>query len=147
MPIERRRRAGNTTTSLLLLLVILLGAGGYNYWRNLEIEKQQDRPRPFRSYATEDLTALRDAYRHEIETAERRFSAQQQRRVRASGEGLIDARVDEFERIKRNTAQLRELKADVAEREARLREVQAELDYRTAQLSGLKLHLKRLTTI
>ena len=52
--------------------------------------------------------------------------------------------VEEYNRVKRSTAKLRELKADLAAREAQLREIEEELGYRHSQLSGLKLHLKRL---
>jgi hypothetical protein len=129
------------------LLVLLIGGGGYNYWRNLEQEKREARPRPFESYATPDLESLRGAYAQEVSTAQSRFDAQQRRRVRASGNGLIGEQIEEFERVKRSTSKLRDLQAEVAESEARLREIDYELGFRRAQLSGLKLHLKRLVTL
>jgi uncharacterized protein HemX len=143
----RRRQAGGATASLLLLLAILVGGGGYNYWRNYQQELKEERPRPFKTYQTDDLEALRDAYEAEVGQAQARFSAQNQRRVRPSSQSLMAENVDEFERVKQSSVRLRDLKADVAEREARLREIDAELSYRSAQLSGLKLHMKRLITI
>lgn len=144
---HRRRELGNSITSLLLVLAMLVAAGGYNYWRNLQREQMEKKPSPFKEYVTADLESLHTAYELEVGQAQDRFLAQNQRRVRASGQGLIAERVKEYNRVKRSTAKLRELKADLAAREAQLREIEEELGYRRSQLSGLKLHLKRLVTI
>jgi hypothetical protein len=141
-----RRRAGNAT-NLLVLLLLLVGLGAYNYHRNWQAEQREEGNRPFRTYSLEDLTALRDAYDAEAKQYERRYASQDQVRYRASGEGLMAERVAEFERIKRNSTQLRELGGAVAEREARRADIQREIDLRSGNADGLALHLRRLTTI
>jgi hypothetical protein len=144
---SERRQAGRTLTTVLALLVLLVGGGAWNYHRNLQSEQQDDRPRPFANYETTDLEALRAAYAQEIESSQQRYTAHSARRQRASGEGLMDERVREFERIQRTSDRLRELRADVAEQEARLREIDAELARRAGAASGMRLHLERLLTI
>jgi len=144
---DDRRRSGRTVTSLLVLLVLLLGAGGANYVRNMQAEQADATPRPFESYATGDLEALRSAYAAEVEAFQKRYDAQAARRQRASGSGLMDQRVREFEQIQQTSTKLRELRADVAEREARLRELDAEIAARAGRVQGLALHLERLLTI
>ena len=133
-----------TVLALLLLVVV---AGGFNYYRNLQLEQQSTRPRPFEAYATADLESLRAAYASEVEQFQARYTAQEARRQRASGQGLMDERVQEFERVQATSDRLRDLRADLAEREARLRELDEELTHRTGQLTGVKLHLQRLVTI
>ncbi|MBW2230830.1 MAG: hypothetical protein JRH17_10605 [Deltaproteobacteria bacterium] len=144
--IGQRREAGSVAVSLLLL-ALLIGAGGYNYWRNFQREQLDERPRPFRTYETADLESLRDAYTTEVSQAEGRFSAQNRRRVRPASQPLMAESVDEYERVKRSSVKLRDLKADVAEHEARVREINRELSFRSAQLAGVKLHIKRLITL
>jgi hypothetical protein len=142
-----KRIAGGALVQLLLLLVLLAGAGGYNYYRNMMLEQQDNRPRPFKGYATTDLESLRDAYTGEAARSQKRYDSRDQSRVRASGEGLIDQRLDEFERIQHNSSALREIGGQVAEQEARVREIEEELQYRSSLKSGMDLHLKRLLTI
>jgi hypothetical protein len=143
----RDKRRQGSAMPLLLMLILLIGLGGYNYHRNWKAE-QNTGPRPFETYETEDLSQLRDAYEAEVSQYETRYSAQNQRRVRASGDdALMQERVGEFERIQRNTERLRDLGTQVAEREARLREIEKELDYRLALATGFTLHVKRLTSI
>lgn len=144
---SERGQAGRTVTTVLALLVLLVGGGAWNYHRNLQAEQRDDRPRPFAKYETTDLEALRAAYAQEAESSRQRYTAQSARRQRASGEGLMDERVREFERIQRTSDRLRELRADVAEQEARLREIDAELLRRSGAASGMALHLQRLLTI
>lgn len=128
-------------------LAVLTGLGAWNYHRNMQAETQESAPRPFQAYQTTDLEALRAAYAQEVETSQRAYEAQSSRRQRARGEGLMDERVREFEKIQRTSDRLRDLRADVAEREARLREIDAELELRAGAQAGLSLHLKRLLTI
>ena len=69
MPASRRdprRTAGRANGSLLFLLFLLAGAGGWNYHRNLEIERQSEGHRPYESYSTEDIQALRAAFESEL---------------------------------------------------------------------------------
>jgi len=147
MTTEDRRRAGGALVQLLVLLVVVIAAGGANYYRNWQAEDQQAPARPFQGYAAGDLEALRAAYAQEVESFQQRYAAQESRRQRPSGTGLMDQRVREFERVQATSQRLRELRADVAEREARLREVEAEIALRSDPAAGLTLHLGRLLTI
>jgi hypothetical protein len=141
-----RRHSGKAMPALLAL-VVLLGVGGYNYHRNWSVEQVELTHRPFRSYAMDDLTSLQSAYEAEASEYERRYSSQDRARYRASGEGLMAERVQEFERIKRNSESLRALGGEVATREAQIAEIKREIDYRLAMGAGLQIHLRRLTTI
>lgn len=58
---DRRRLAGSTTESLVLLLAILSGAGAWNYYRNVQLERAEARGRAFSGYSTRDVITLRDA--------------------------------------------------------------------------------------
>lgn len=142
-----RRQAGRALIQVLIVLVVLAAAGAWNYHRNWQAEAQNAPPRPFETYATGDLEALRDAYTNEVESFQARYDAKESTRQRASGAGLMDQRVREFEQIQATSDRLRDLRADVAEREARLREVEEELGQRANQVAGLALHLGRLFTI
>ena len=144
---DSRRTAGGALVPVLFVLVVLLGLGGWNYHRNLQAEARDDRPRPFKGYAEEDLEAMRAAYEHEAAEFQKRYSAQDAKRQRSTGGGLMDENLEAFERAQASSGRLRELRADVADREARLRELEQELNYRSASLSGVKLHLKRLLTL
>lgn len=142
-----RRRGGRAVAQVLVLLAVLVAAGGWNYHRNWQAEAQDAKPRPFENYESADLEALRDAYAQEVEAFQSRYDAQESTRQRASGAGLMDQRVKEFEQIQATSDRLRDLRADVAEREARLREIEEEIGYRASQVAGLQLHLSRLLTI
>jgi hypothetical protein len=143
----RNSEAGRVVLPILVLLVALGGAGAWNYQRNLVAEDSDQKPRPFQSYASSDLEALRSAYSQEIAAYQKMYASQDAKRRRASDTGMIDERVEEFDRVRLASSRLRELSADVAEREARLREIELELRQRAGQLSGLSLHLRRLFTI
>jgi hypothetical protein len=141
-----KRQQGKAMAAVMVLLLLIVG-GGYNYHRNLQSEAAEQGPRPFKGYATDDLSSLRDAYDQEVRAYERKHSAQQRQRVRASGGGVMDEQVDQFERIQRNSAALRETTADVAERQAQLRAIERELELRSALAGSFSIHLRRLTKI
>ena len=141
-----KRQTGGATLPLLLL-VLAMGIGGYNYHRNWTAERAAQGPRPFEGYSAGDLTKLRDAYAQEMEQFEQRYALQRSRRVRATGEGLMGERLEEFERIQQTSTQLREIATEVADRQARLGEIERELAYRTTLDDGFALHMRRLTRI
>jgi len=144
----RKREQGGTLVSSLMLLLLIAGLAGYNYHRNWKAEGTADnRPRPFAGYDEPQLHQLRDAYSAQIRASEQGYAAQEQRRQRASGGGLMNERVDEFEKIQRNSTALRARAGDVAVSESRLKEIEAELAIRRDVLSGLDIHLQRLTRI
>jgi len=137
--------------SFLLLLVLMLGigaAGAWNYQRNLALEEQEKGEQAFKGYSDEDLEALAQAYRQEIEALDRRYSSARRGRTSARDEGLLAERVNEFERVQRSNDQLRNATAELAQREARLAEVTDEQRFRSGAASTqLMLHLGRLTKI
>lgn len=146
MAVRSKREQGKAMLAVVVLLLLVV-AGGYNYHRNMVAETAEQGPRPFKGYSTDDLSSLRDAYDQEVKAFERKRSAQQGRRTRASSGGVMGEQVDEFERVQRNSVALRETTADVAEREAQLRSIERELELRSALAGGLTLHIQRLTKI
>ena len=66
-------------------------------------------------------------------------------RMRARDGSFMAERVEEFERVRRDTSTLRDLQTEVAEREARLRDIRAEQQLRGRSAEGLALHVDRLT--
>jgi hypothetical protein len=143
-----RRRAGNATGPLVLLLLLLVGGGGWNYYRNWQIEKETEGTRPYKAYAVADLETLRGAYGSELETTQARFDEARSRRERPSlNGGSMAENVEQFRRTSRASAAIRDAAADVAERKSQIAELDRELELRSRFGSGLRRHLKRLTTI
>ena len=77
-----RRTAGRASGSVVLLLMLLTGLGAWNYHRNLQVEKETEGVRPYESYATDDIQALRDAYEAELAGSQAQFAAAKRQRVR-----------------------------------------------------------------
>jgi hypothetical protein len=140
---------GGGGAMLLLVLLLCAGVGGaWNYQRNLALEEQKKGERPFNGYSDQDLAALAEAYRQEIDAFDRRYRASLQGRTQARDRGLLGERVNEFERVQRSNDRIREATAEVAQREARLADISAEQRYRAqAGSQSLILHLGRLTKI
>jgi hypothetical protein len=144
----RRRSAGRATGSIVLLLLLLVGAGGWNYHRNLQLEKASENDRPYRSYAVEDLEALRAATSAELDAMRARFEAARRQRARPVGDiGSISDNVEQFENTTRASTAIRDAAARVAEREGQLAALDRELQLRAQMGQGLARHLKLLTTI
>ena len=145
---DARRTAGRASGSLLLLLVLLMGAGGFNYHRNLEIERQSAGHRPYEGYATEDIQALRDAFESELVGSEAHFAAAKRQRTRPQGDvGSIAGNIDQFAQTAQTSRAIRAAAAGVAERQNELSELDRELELRANLGQGLMRHVKRLTTI
>lgn len=142
-----RRQSGKAMGSLVLLLVLVSGLGAWNYHRNWQIEKAQEHTRPYASYKTEDLEALREAYSGESQTAEAKLKAAQNMRARVSGDrGSIAQNVDQFSKTTRTSANIRSAASDLAAQQSQLADLDKELSHRSEFGSGMQLHLKRLTT-
>lgn len=151
MPASRhdpRRTAGRASGSLLFLLVLLAGAGGWNYHRNLEIERQSEGHRPYEGYATEDIEALRAAFEAELAGSQARFAAAKRQRTRPKGDlGSVSGNVAQFAQTAQTSRAIRRAAAGVAEQQVELEELDRELQLRANLGQGLMRHVKRLTTI
>lgn len=151
MPASRhdpRRTAGRASGSLLFLLVLLAGAGGWNYHRNLELERQSEGRRPYESYSTEGIQALRAAFESELGGSEARFEAAKRQRTRPKGDlGSVAANVAQFAKTAQASRAIRRAAAGVAEQQNEIAEIDRELERRANLGEGLMRHVKRLTTI
>ena len=82
----------------LILLVILCTAGGWNYHRNTLIEDAV--PRPYQGYSDEELNQLMSAYQDEVEVQMAVYrKATAGKKLKVQGGGLMEERIDEFERV------------------------------------------------
>ena len=145
---SHRSQAGRATGSLLLLLVLVSGLAAWNYHRNWQIERETERSRPYRSYAVEDLEALREAYAGELEGVRARFEQAKRSRMRPQGDvGSIAGNVAQFQQTTRKSAAIRDAAAGVADRQSQIAELDRELSLREQFGEGMMRHVKRLTTI
>lgn len=145
---DDRRMAGNTTGCLALVLVILLGAGGWNYHRNYQLELASAKSRPYSGYSARDVELLRDAVAAELEVARARLVRAKQGRARSvRDQGSVEGNVRQFDRTARASDGIRKASGDVAERESMKAALDRELALRADGSSGWTLHLKRLTTL
>jgi hypothetical protein len=126
-----------------VLLLLLIAGGGYNYWRNLQLEAAEDRP--YRGYSDGDLEALRGAYDQEREVANRRFTARKGSAGVREG-GFIDEQIDEFDRVHRLGREKRRLAGEVAANDSVLDELDRELGIRARDTGPWAAHLRRLTS-
>jgi len=145
---RNRHQAGRATGSLLLVLLVFGLAGGWNYHRNLQIEKATQGLRPYQGYSEEDLTALLDAYASELRGVRARYDSARRNRARPVGDvGSIAGNVEQFKQTARASSAIRTAAASVVEREKQIDELDRELEMRSRFGQGLGRHLKRLTTI
>lgn len=146
--IAHREGGASTLAVVSLLLGALVVAGAWNYHRNFAREQAERAQRPFASYATADLEALAAAYRAEVERLQGRWEAVRGQRTGAAERGFFGEQIDEYERVRRESAARRAVGADLGETEAALRDVEAELAARRALAGGAwRVHLRRLTTL
>lgn len=143
-----RHRAGGATTGAIVLLLLMAAAGVWNYNRNLEIEKATDSTRPYKSYATSDVEALRNAYASELESERTDLVHSKSRRGQIDrGKGSIAANVEQFAKTAVTSSAIREAAGNVAERESQIAELDIELELRERFGQGMVRHLKLLLTI
>lgn len=143
-----RREAGRVTGSLLLLLVIASGLGAWNYHRNWTIEKQSAGHRPYESYATTDIEALRSAYQSEIGGAEAQFNDAKRQRVRPQRDvGSIAENVDQFQKTSQTSQRIRKAASNLADQQGQIAELDRELELRAQLGVGVMRHVKRLVAI
>jgi hypothetical protein len=143
---DRRREAGGALVLLLAVIAALAGAGAWNYRRNLAIEEQQAQARPLSNYSTADLEALAAAYHQEIEAHSSRYAASKSQRAEARERAYFDQQVQEFEKVQRHAARVRDAGAEVSVREAELKRIEEELAARSGGDAGWDRHLRLLLT-
>jgi multidrug efflux pump subunit AcrA (membrane-fusion protein) len=132
----------------LLVLLVAAGLGGWNYHRNWQQEQVAEGPRPYESYAVEDLQALRDAYSTELEGLQARFEEARRSRVRPKGDrGSIRENLAQFDETSRASTRIRDAAADVAARQDQIAELDRELAIRARLAGGLMKHIERLVSI
>ncbi len=130
---------------LLVLLLLLVGAGAWNYQRNLELESQEDRP--LRGYAEADLEKLLGAYQQEAQRLASRAGATRRASPRDTQGQLVGESVHEFERVQRASRRVRDAHGDVAEVELMVERINQELSRRGGERDPTAVFLRRLTTI
>jgi hypothetical protein len=136
---------GSRTTPLLMLLAVLAGAGGWNYHRNLEVERQEHRP--FREYTDVELDKLVEAYRSETGALTVRFERATGRKIQVVDHALLGEKVSEFERVQRLSRSTRAIIDELAKMQVQLDLLQAEQSRRIADAGALGPHLARLTRL
>ena len=129
---------------VVILLVILCAAGGWNYHRNAVIDDAV--PRPYRGYSDEELNQLASAYQAEVEVQMERYrnSAASNRVVVRDG-GLLDDRIDEFERVQRHSKQRQERAYQVTENQILAEQLAQEQVTREMNRPIYKMIFRRLT--
>jgi len=132
---------------VLLLLVIAGSAGGYNYHRNLQVERQEQGPRTLQKYSDAELVTLAAAYQSEIDQFMEIVTTASSKPVVVRGAARMQGRVREFERIQQGGEQLRALRGQLIDREGKLAQIEKEQAIRASHANGLALHMKRLLTI
>ncbi len=130
---------------ILILLVILCAAGGWNYHRNAVIDEAV--PRPYRGYSDEELDQLASAYQVEVgvQMARYRNSAAANKVVVQDG-GLLDDRIDEFERVQRLSKQRLERAYQVTENQILVEQLAQEQVTRELNRPIYKMIFRRLTS-
>ena len=141
----RRATEGKALPVILVLLAVLAGLGGFNYWRNLQAEREVFRP--YRAYSERDLEQLIQAYEADLGRLNARYESARSRRTEAGGGALLGERVAAFERTRRAGERVRALGAEVSEREAALNDFHEERRLRAEERNVVRVFLRRLLTI
>lgn len=141
------RRCGGAASLALLVAILVgaVGAGAWNYHRNLVAEQQDRAARPLYGYGTSDLEALAEAYRAELAELTRRYEGVRKQRVETRERGFFGDQIEEYERVRRRSGTRRDVGADLSETEAALRGVEQELEARRRAAGTIvAVHLRRL---
>jgi hypothetical protein len=134
-------RVGQT----MLLLLILVVAGGWNYHRNAVIENAA--PRPYRGYSDEELNQMISAYQGEVEVQMARYrNAGDANKVVVQGGGLLEDRIDEFERAQRASQKRRDRAYKVTDNQILVEQLAKEQMIRERDRPIYKMIFRRATT-
>ncbi len=129
----------------MILLVILCAAGGWNYHRNALIDDAV--PRPYRGYSDEELSQLISAYQGEVEIQMARYrNSAVGKNVTVQDGGLLEERIDEFERVQRLSKQRRERAYQVTDNQILVEQLAAEQVTRERNRPIYKMIFRRVTT-
>jgi len=134
-------RVGQT----LFLLVILCAAGGWNYHRNTVIDDAV--PRPYRGYSDAELNQLISAYQVEVEALMDRYrDSGVGKNVVVQNAGLLEERINEFERVQHLSKQRKERAYQVTENQILVDQLAKEQVSREQDRPIYKMIFRRLTT-
>ena len=134
-------RVGQT----LILLVILCAAGGWNYHRNAVIEDAV--PRPYGGITDEELDQLASAYRDEVGVQMERYrKSTAGMKVSVQDGGLLEDRIDEFERVQRHSKQRQQRAYQVTENQILAEQLAQEQVTREMNRPIYKMIFRRLTS-
>jgi hypothetical protein len=133
------------TGQIMILLVILCTAGGWNYHRNTLIDDTV--PRPYRGYSDEELNQLISAYQGEVEIQMARYrKSTAGKNVTVQDGGLLEERIDEFERVQRLSKQRKERAYQVTDNQILVEQLAAEQVTRERNRPIYKMIARRVTT-
>jgi hypothetical protein len=134
-------RVGQT----LILLAILCAAGGWNYHRNAVIEDAV--PRPYRGYSDEQLQQMVSAYQDEVEIQMAHYrKSGEANQVVVQGGGLLEDRIDEFERAQRASQRRKERAYRVTDNQILVEQLAKEQMARNRDRPIYKMIFRRVTT-
>jgi len=140
-----RAQAGSSAIVALLLLLVVAAALGWNYHRNYQIDQSADGGgRPFAKFSTEDLALMAEGYRLELAEAKQK---QIGGRVGTQDRHFFDEKIQEFERVQRETRRVRDRSIAVKEIQDKLDLVEAEQRRRVRVGGVARVHLERLFRI
>ena len=129
----------------LVLLVILCAAGGWNYHRNTVIDDAV--PRPYRGYSNEELNQMASAYQAEVEVQMVRYrKSAAANKVAVQDGGLLEDRIDEFERVQRRSKQRQARAYQVTENQILVEQLAQEQVTRELNRPIYKMIFRRLTS-
>jgi len=130
---------------MIVLLVLLCGVGGWNYYRNAQIDAAEQRP--YRGYSDEQLQQLIGAYQDEVDAQMAVYrNATAGKPVTVRDGGLLDDRIDEFERVQGLSKQRRERAYKVTENQILVEQLAKERVARERDRPLYKMIFRRLTT-
>jgi len=104
-------------------------------------------PRPYRAYSDEELNQMISAYQGEVETQMARYrNASGANKVEIQGGGLLEDRIDEFERAQRASQKRRDRAYKVTENQIVVDQLAKELVIRERDRPIYKMIFRRATT-
>jgi len=123
---------------LLLLVVVVGGAGGlyWNYNRNVGMEADLHKPRPFAKVSTPDLLKLIEAYQLETKRAKARVAAAPagEDAIARKDASDLSGKADAFAAFQRENERWKAQRGNAMEHDAELQQLQFEKSIRDRHL-------------